>query len=122
MLFDNKDLAEEEFKPVEDEKKEIEEPEMDYDEESEVVEEISSEEIKPEKEVVVQDKEEYDLEDEKKIIASSQSTKIHKGNCHFVKKIHPENRIYFETAEEGEEKKYEMCVCLRRLKAMEKKN
>lgn len=61
---------------------------------------------------------EYELEDESHIIASSESDKIHKGNCHFVKKIHPQNRIHFESIEQGEEEGYELCVCLRRLKAM----
>jgi hypothetical protein len=63
---------------------------------------------------------EYELEEEGKIIASSQSTKIHAGNCHFVKRIHPENRIYFDSTEQGEEEGYEMCVCLRRIKALQR--
>ena len=65
-------------------------------------------------------REEYGLEEPDKIIASTESTKMHKGDCHFVKKIHPENRIYLESIEAGEEKGYEMCVCLRRLKAMQR--
>lgn len=64
--------------------------------------------------------EEYNLEEEGKIIASSGSSKIHKGDCHFVKKIHPENRIYFDSIEEGLDAGYEMCVCLRRLVAKRK--
>ena len=60
---------------------------------------------------------EYELETPDKIIASKESTKMHAGTCHFVKKIHPENRIFLGSAEEGEEKGYEMCVCLRRIKA-----
>jgi len=63
---------------------------------------------------------EYELEEEGKIIASSESDKLHKGNCHFVKRIHPENRIYFETIESGEDEGYEMCVCLRRLRALQR--
>ncbi len=66
------------------------------------------------------EQEEYDLEDEGKIIASSGSNKLHKGDCHFVKKIHPENRIYFDTIKQGEDEDYELCVCLRRLKAMKR--
>jgi hypothetical protein len=65
-------------------------------------------------------REEYPLETEDKIIASKESTKLHKGTCHFVKKIHPENRIYLNSIEEGEEEGYELCVCLRRLKAMQR--
>jgi len=63
---------------------------------------------------------EYELEDEDRIIASKESIKIHKGDCHFVKKIHPENRIYFDSIEEGEDSGYELCVCLRRLIARRK--
>jgi hypothetical protein len=60
---------------------------------------------------------EYELEEPDKIIASSQSTKMHSGACHFVKKIHPENRIHLESIEEGEKKGYALCVCLRRIRA-----
>ncbi|NQU78293.1 hypothetical protein HQ545_00840 [Candidatus Woesearchaeota archaeon] len=62
-------------------------------------------------------KTDYALENENRIIASSQSTKMHSGACHFVKKIHPENRIYLGSIKDGESEGYEMCVCLRRLKA-----
>lgn len=63
--------------------------------------------------------EEYELEPGK-IIASSQSDKLHEGSCHFVKKIHPENRIYFDSIEKGEEEGYEPCVCIRRIIAKQK--
>ncbi len=76
------------------------------------------EEVSPDEEVT--EREEYDLESSDKIIASNQSTKMHKGDCHFVKKIHPENRIYLDSITHGEDKGYEMCVCLRRLKAMKR--
>jgi hypothetical protein len=63
---------------------------------------------------------EYALEDPDKTIASEQSNKMHAGNCHFVKKINPDNRIHFDSIEEGEQKGYEMCVCLRRKKAKQR--
>ena len=68
----------------------------------------------------LQKRKEYNLESPDKIIASNESTKMHKGDCHFVKKIHPENRIYLDSIEEGKEKGYSLCVCLRRLKAMQR--
>jgi hypothetical protein len=88
------------------------EPEKEPEEENAPEEEPAAE---PEPE-----KEDYELEDEGKIIASKESTKMHTGQCHFVKKIHPHNRIYFETTEQGEEQGYEMCVCLRRMKARQR--
>lgn len=63
--------------------------------------------------------ESYELEPGK-IIASTQSSKLHEGSCHFVKKIHPENRIYYDSIEEGAEKGYELCVCLRRIVAKQR--
>ncbi|MFH1063915.1 MAG: hypothetical protein V1729_02445 [Candidatus Woesearchaeota archaeon] len=68
----------------------------------------------------IADKEEYEVESADKIIASNQSTKMHKGDCHFVRKIHPENRIYLDSITHGEDSGYELCVCLRRLKAMKR--
>ena len=56
----------------------------------------------------------YGLESEQTIIASEKSSKIHQGQCHFVKKIHKENRIYLSTVEEGKQRGYALCVCLRR--------
>jgi len=67
-----------------------------------------------------QRREEYELESPDRIIASNGSTKMHKGDCHFVKKIHPKNRIYLDSVEQGEDQGYEMCVCLRRLRAMQR--
>lgn len=61
---------------------------------------------------------EYHLESPERIIASNESTKMHKGDCHFVKRIHPENRVYLDSVEQGIEQGYDLCVCLRRLKAM----
>jgi len=93
-----------------------EEPDDDQspDEDDEDLEEDDSEDdTDDEKPEVI----EYDLDDPDKIVASSQSTKMHKGNCHFVKKINPDNRIYVESIEDGEEDGYELCVCLRRLVA-----
>ncbi|MBW2997118.1 hypothetical protein KY349_02120 [Candidatus Woesearchaeota archaeon] len=90
-------------------------------EEAEPEEEPETEEAEPEETAEETEKrEEYDLEEPEKIIASTESTKMHKGDCHFVKKIHPENRIYLDSIDDGEEKGYEMCVCLRRLKAMQR--
>jgi ubiquinol-cytochrome c reductase subunit 6 len=63
---------------------------------------------------------EYGLESADKVIASKESTKMHSGACHFVKKIHPQNRIYLGSTEQGEEQGYEMCVCLRRMKAKQR--
>ncbi|MBW2972514.1 hypothetical protein KY359_05755 [Candidatus Woesearchaeota archaeon] len=117
---------------VESEEKEEEVLETDEPEEiEEVIEELPEEpgyeEPEPEEEAEPEDepepvpeKEEYELETPDRIIASNQSTKMHKGDCHFVKKINPENRIYLNSVEEGEERGYEMCVCLRRLKAMQR--
>ena len=59
----------------------------------------------------------FPLESPDKIIASDSSSKMHTGNCHFVKKIHPENRMFLKSIEEGEKKGKEMCVCLRRKRA-----
>jgi hypothetical protein len=87
---------------------------------AEVTEETPEEQAEPEEgaeEEAAPEKEEYELEDESKIIASTQSTKMHTGQCHFVKKIHPQNRIYLGSVEEGKERGYEMCVCLRRMRA-----
>ena len=89
----------------------------------EIVDEKPAEQAEPaeegpvEEEQPMPEKEEYELEDEGKIIASKESTKMHTGQCHFVKKIHPHNRIYLASVDEGKERGYEMCVCLRRLKA-----
>ena len=63
--------------------------------------------------------EEYELEPGR-IIASSQSTKFHEGSCHFVKKIHPENRVYFEDIAAAEQDGYQPCVCIRRIVAKQK--
>ncbi len=42
------------------------------------------------------------------------------GNCHFIKKIHPENRIYFDSIEKGLENEYQPCVCVRRVIAKQR--
>jgi len=60
-------------------------------------------------------KEEFELEEESKIIASAESKKMHSGTCHFIKKIHRDNRIYFDSVEKGEAGGKDMCVCLRKL-------
>jgi len=57
------------------------------------------------------------LESPDKIVASDSSTKMHSGDCHFVKKIRPENRIFLSSLQEGLDKDYLLCVCLRRKKA-----
>ncbi|MBN1544429.1 hypothetical protein JW898_03120 [Candidatus Woesearchaeota archaeon] len=67
-----------------------------------------------------EEKEEYELETPDRIIASNQSNKMHKGDCHFVKRIHPKNRIYMTSIDEGEGQGYQMCVCLRRMKALQR--
>ncbi|RME77733.1 hypothetical protein D6774_03485 [Candidatus Woesearchaeota archaeon] len=56
----------------------------------------------------------YELEDESVLVASDKSDKMHHGKCHFLKKIHKENRVYLESIDEGKEKGYKLCVCLRR--------
>ncbi len=92
-------------------------------ENAEVVEEHQEEDLEEPKETeafVEEPEPEYELEDESRIIASKGSDKIHKGTCHFVRRIHPENRIYFDSIEEGLEAGYELCVCLRRLIARRK--
>ncbi|MBT5023284.1 hypothetical protein HOK51_08845 [Candidatus Woesearchaeota archaeon] len=73
---------------------------------------------KPTQKTKTKSKGEFTLETQEKVIASSESKKIHAGNCHFVSMIQPNNRIYFDSIEEGEKKGYELCVCLRRLKAI----
>ncbi|MBI5398234.1 hypothetical protein HZB03_02110 [Candidatus Woesearchaeota archaeon] len=60
----------------------------------------------------------FELEGEEKIIASKESTKLHAGNCRFISKIQHDNRIYFASAAEGKLKGYELCVCLRRINAL----
>lgn len=93
----------------------IEEDDFEYDSDDD------EDDIQEEPEEVIEEKEpEYELEEESKIIASTQSTKMHKGTCHFVKKINPENRQYLSNTKEGEKKGYNLCVCLRRLKYKEK--
>lgn len=54
-----------------------------------------------------------------RIIASTQSKKLHEGSCHFVKKIQKDKRVYFNTIEAGTAEGYEPCVCLRRMIAKE---
>jgi hypothetical protein len=103
---------------AEERKEELPEPEPEPEEESAVEEEPEpepAEEPEPEPE-----KEEYALEDIGKIIASKESTKMHTGQCHFVKRIHPHNRIYLGSVEQGQENGYEMCVCLRRMQAKQR--
>jgi hypothetical protein len=116
---------EEEAEPEPEEPEEVEEPEEEEPEpepeEPEPEEPEDFEEDEPEEEPAPEpEKIEYELEEPDRIIASSQSDKMHAGNCHFVKKINPENRIYLDSIEQGEEQGYEMCVCLRRLKAMQR--
>ena len=65
-------------------------------------------------------KKDFGLESPDRIIASTESTKMHKGDCHFVRKIHPENRVYLESVEDGLKKGYDMCVCLRRARALQR--
>ncbi|MBW2967568.1 hypothetical protein KY362_03715 [Candidatus Woesearchaeota archaeon] len=110
----------------EEEKKELKEEAKEEEPEEVEAEVIPPHEPEEEPEEVPEDTEpeeepapepEYELEEAGKIIASSESTKLHSGQCHFAKRIHPQNRIYFETIEDGEEDGYEMCVCLRRMKA-----
>lgn len=90
------------------------------DEESEEEGSHRTGEVPDEEEDDRQRREEYELESPDKIIASNGSKKMHKGDCHFVKKIHPKNRIYLDSIEQGKELGYEMCVCLRRLRAMQR--
>jgi chemotaxis protein histidine kinase CheA len=113
LVREAEERKEEEAEP-EEEEPEQEEPESPEEVVEETPEEEPAEETEPSP---LPEKEEYNLEDESKIIASKESTKMHTGQCHFVKKIHPHNRIYLGSVTEGEEKGYQMCVCLRRLKA-----
>lgn len=87
--------------------------------EFEDIDEDASEEVDETAEEVVDEEpqETYELEEAGTIIASKESTKIHSGQCHFVKKIHPENRIYYDSIADAQDDGYEMCVCLRRMKA-----
>ncbi|MBI4739857.1 hypothetical protein HY772_10095 [Candidatus Woesearchaeota archaeon] len=62
----------------------------------------------------------FELEGEEKIVASKESTKLHAGNCRFISKIHHNNRQYFASAAEGQVKGYELCVCLRRIRALKR--
>ncbi|MBT7902540.1 hypothetical protein HN587_01665 [Candidatus Woesearchaeota archaeon] len=88
-----------------------------------VIKEPEPEVIKPvTKKVIRSKKDEYSLEAKEKIIASKEANKIHSGTCHFVAKIQPENRLYFPTIKEGESKGYKLCVCLRRLKFIQRHN
>ncbi|MFC1723079.1 hypothetical protein ACFL0V_02990 [Nanoarchaeota archaeon] len=82
--------------------------------------ETEPEETEPEETEPDKPEETYEVEEESKIIASKESDKLHKGDCHFIKKIHPENRIYFDSLKLGEKEGYEPCVCLRRLIAKQK--
>ncbi|MBU2561702.1 MAG: hypothetical protein KKD17_05365 [Nanoarchaeota archaeon] len=124
LVVKAEERAEEEAVESEEKEEEVLET-VEPEEMDEVIEELPEEtgdeepvqdEPEPEEEV----KEEYELEDPDKIIASNQSNKMHKGDCHFVRKIHPKNRIYVNSIEDGEEQGYQMCVCLRRLKAMQR--
>ncbi len=101
---------------VEPEEEEIPEGTEEPAEETEAEQEVEE----PAEEVHEEKKEEYELESEDRIIASSQSTKMHAGNCHFIRKIHPNNRLYLKSMEDGEEQGYAACVCLRRLKALKR--
>lgn len=103
---------EEPAEPVEADYEDVEEPDEEPDEDEGDGE--------PDEEETGPPREEFDLESPDTIIASSQSSKMHKGDCHFVKRIHPDNRIYLDSIEQGEEEGYELCVCLRRLKAMQR--
>ncbi|MBW2963849.1 hypothetical protein KY363_00165 [Candidatus Woesearchaeota archaeon] len=104
-------VEEEEPKDFEDSLEHMQEEEQAEEPEEEQPEEEAEPEEEPEEKV------EYDLEGEDKIIASRESDRMHVGTCHFVKKIHPDNRIYLESVEQGEESGYQLCVCLRRLRA-----
>lgn len=115
-LVEEAEEREKEPEPGPDEAEE--EPEETEPEEG--LEETEPEEEPEEPEEESEKREEYELEEPEKIIASNGSTKMHRGDCHFVKKIHPENRVYLDSIGDGEEKGYEMCVCLRRLKAMQR--
>ena len=122
---EKKALVEEEERKEEEEPEEVEgeifpPPEEEAEEPEEVEEPEAEEEPEEVEEPEAPRREEYELESADKIIASKESTKMHAGNCHFVKKIHPENRIYLNSVEEGEEQGYDMCVCLRRLRAMQR--
>jgi hypothetical protein len=93
-------------------------------EETPEIEEQIIEETKEEPKPVPKKKPEikpgFELETEDKIIASSESDKLHAGNCRFVSNIHKTNRIYFASAAEGKLKGYELCVCLRRINALQR--
>ncbi|HII71295.1 TPA: hypothetical protein HA265_00905 [Candidatus Woesearchaeota archaeon] len=106
---------------VEAEFEEVQKDEEDIEPETEDVEEpVPEPEETPDRPEETAAEPEYELEDESKVIASKESNRIHKGTCHFIRKINPENRIYFESIGKGEEKGYELCVCLRRLIAQKK--
>ena len=47
------------------------------------------------------------------IVASAKSNKMHVASCHFLKKI--QEMIHLDSVEQGKQKGYESCVCLRRL-------
>jgi hypothetical protein len=113
---------EETEEPEEEAHEEAEEPEAEEPEEVEEPETEEPEEVEPEEPETEEpaEKEEYELESPDKVIASKESDKMHKGDCHFVKKIHPKNRIYLNSIEEGEEQGKDLCVCLRRLRAMQR--
>jgi len=88
--------------------------------EKEVEEEVQESASEPEEVEEKPRDAEYTLESSDVIIASGQSTKMHAGDCHFVRKIHPDNRIHLDSIDAGKEKGYEMCVCLRRRKARQR--
>jgi len=56
----------------------------------------------------------FELEEEDTLIYSNKSNKLHQGQCHFVGKIHKENRKYVASILQGKREGLELCVCLRR--------
>lgn len=98
MLFEKKYLSRQEEK------------ELPPEEEKEVIKAESG----PEVEVFSEDTEPLEETEELNFVASAKSNKMHLDTCHFLKKIHKDNWIYLKSLEEGIEKEYEPCVCIRR--------
>jgi hypothetical protein len=61
-----------------------------------------------------EDTTQIDEPEEVKIVASSKSNKMHISTCHFLKKIQKENWIHLDSLQDGIDKEYEPCVCIRR--------
>ena len=115
LLFDRKHFK------IEIEEKEIGEIEMDntpvdlIEEESILDVKEDKKERAPKIETEPVEETGFELEETDDIlVASDKSDKIHHGRCHFIKKIHKENRIYLKSIEEGQAQVKDLCVCLRR--------